>query len=215
MSLQPLAFVIDPLLSEEECAWIVDDAKASGRMDRATVLSANGKNEVDPGRSSSIGTLPQGQSGGDPVVRRAERRAHWFVNKPTDHGEELQVNHYLPGERFNSHTDFFPTTNGYKHRPEMQKLLGADGTHNRFLTMLWYLESPAQEGETHFPNANGGLDRNIAAQARMGAPQTITDRLRGVTVFALGKGHGLQCDNITWGLKVSIHYQPQSVMSFT
>ena len=53
-----------------------------------------------------------------------ERRAHRFVQKPTDHGESLQVNRYWPGEKFSSHADYFPQEKHYRHiDPKADKML--------------------------------------------------------------------------------------------
>ena len=55
--------------------------------------------------------------------------------------------------------DYFDPSS-YKSQPEMLKLI-EHGARNRFATLLWYMQAPAEGGETHFPRA-GGLPPNQA-----------------------------------------------------
>ena len=40
-------------------------------------------------------------------MRRLINRIHHLMNLPPDHGEELQVAHYLPGQSYGFHADAF------------------------------------------------------------------------------------------------------------
>jgi prolyl 4-hydroxylase len=68
-------------------------------------------------------------------------------------GENLQVVRYLTGQKYSPHYDF-----GYTGRP-----------HQRFLTLLLYLEVPEEGGETSFPKAFSGRGLNVRPPKGSGA----------------------------------------------
>tara|TARA_B110000208_G_scaffold190058_1_gene253042 strand:- start:3445 stop:4923 length:1479 start_codon:yes stop_codon:yes gene_type:complete len=210
MSLQPLAFTLEGLLSDAECDAVVSDAEAHNAVGQS--LKIGKENWSNPARTSSFGLLPVVNGQPTEHVRRMERRAHQFIQKPMNSGEALQINRYWPGERFSSHADFFePARYVRDNHPDVEVNKMLRRKRNRLLTMIWYLnDTPGGGGETHFMNANGGLERNLQEIAqrkltiRPNGPGAV-----GFSPFELGKdsslnGLDLQCQNVSdsWGLKV-------------
>ena len=89
-------------------------------------------------RNSSSAMLGRQQELTDPLINRLTERIHHLMNLPPDHGEGLQVAHYLPGQSYGFHEDAFE---------------GAP----RAYTFLAFLNTPEGGGETIFPllSANG------------------------------------------------------------
>ena len=76
-----------------------------------------------------------------------------------------------------------------RSKPKTQNL------HTLSIIAYSFRQSPTSGGETHFPSALGGLEQNLKAIADKGLPSATS-------LFSLGVEHGLQCNNVTWGLKV-------------
>jgi prolyl 4-hydroxylase len=89
-------------------------------------------------RNSSSAMLGRQQELTDPLINRLTERIHHLMNLPPDHGEGLQVAHYLPGQSYGFHEDAF------------------DGAPRAY-TFLAFLNTPEGGGETIFPllSANG------------------------------------------------------------
>jgi hypothetical protein len=89
-------------------------------------------------RNSSSAMLGRQQELTDPLINRFTERIHHLMNLPPDHGEGLQVAHYLPGQSYGFHEDAF------------------DGAPRAY-TFLAFLNTPEGGGETIFPllSANG------------------------------------------------------------
>ena len=89
-------------------------------------------------RNSSSAMLGRQQELTHPLMRRLTARIHHLMNLPPDHGEGLQVAHYLPGQSYGFHADAF------------------DGAARAY-TFLAFLNTPEGGGETIFPllSANG------------------------------------------------------------
>ncbi|CAE7632230.1 P4H4, partial [Symbiodinium necroappetens] len=75
-----------------------------------------------------------------------------LLTKVAGRVENLQVMRYRPGQQYQAHWDFFDPEY-FKKQPEVLGRL----THrrNRLLTMLFYLASSAEGGQTAFPMAYG------------------------------------------------------------
>lgn len=105
LSLQPLLFKVNPLLSIQECADIVATAEpeleASAVMDehnRGTV-AGKGREFVSQSaaRTSTQTKLPRG---GGPLVERIEARVAQILAVQSDQGEPVQVLRYQPGQKY-------------------------------------------------------------------------------------------------------------------
>lgn len=100
-------------------------------------------------------------------MQAIEDRAHRLLRVPQkDHAEGLQVISYAPGQHYGSHMDAYDAK-AYKGDAKWKRKLKG-GERNRLLTMLWYLTSSSPDsdsggggGQTHFPNALGGVEQNL------------------------------------------------------
>jgi prolyl 4-hydroxylase len=83
--------------------------------------------------------------GETPLVRNIEARLAKLLDLPVEHGEGLQVLHYLPGQEYEPHYDWFdPTQPGYA-------AVTARGGQ-RIASVVMYLNTPEEGGGTAFPN---------------------------------------------------------------
>jgi prolyl 4-hydroxylase len=140
--------VFDGLLGGEECAALIELAKP--RLVRARTVDAHGGQQVDAHRTSDGMFFALGEM---PLIRRIESRIAALLGVPVDHGEGLQVLHYLPGQQYEPHQDWFdPQQPGYA-------AITATGGQ-RIASVVMYLNTPEAGGGTAFPE----IGLTVAAQ---------------------------------------------------
>jgi prolyl 4-hydroxylase len=140
--------VFDGLLDAEECSALIELARP--RLARARTVDAHGGHQVDAHRTSDGMFFALGEL---PLVRRIESRIAALLGVPADHGEGLQVLHYLPGQQYEPHQDWIdPEQPGYA-------AITATGGQ-RVASVVMYLNTPEAGGGTAFPE----IGLTVAAQ---------------------------------------------------
>ena len=151
LSLQPLVFTMDPLLTKKECKYIIKKATPEMEVSPVSHIDSDIGKPDSQWRTSTQARLPKG---GGKVVSKIERRAHALLNVPESHGEPLQVLRYEVGQKYDAHHDYFDPEL-YAGQPHMLEMVEG-GKRNRLATLLWYMQEPSGGGgETHFPRAGG------------------------------------------------------------
>ena len=135
----PTLRVLDGILTEQECTELI--ALAQPRMQRALTVDPEGKQQVDQRRTSEGMFFRLNEL---PLVGRIEQRLAALLGMPVAHGEGLQILHYLPGQEYEPHFDWFdPEQPGYGPVTE----IGGQ----RIASVVMYLNTPEQGGGTAFP----------------------------------------------------------------
>ncbi|MBD8897350.1 2OG-Fe(II) oxygenase [Rhodanobacter sp. DHG33] len=138
---KPALRVLEGLLTDEECDELI--ALARPRLARALTIDASGEHQVDH-RRTSVGMFFK--LGELPLVAQLEQRIAALFDIPVSHGEGLQILHYLPGQEYQPHFDWFdPTQPGYS-------TITARGGQ-RVASVVMYLNTPEAGGGTAFPEA--------------------------------------------------------------
>lgn len=138
----PRVVLFGEILSESECAALIDAAKP--RLARSlTVETASGGEEVNADRTSDGMFFQRGEL---PLVQQLEERIARLLNWPVENGEGLQVLRYGPGAEYKPHHDYFDP-----HEPGTASIVRRGG--QRVGTLIIYLNEPAQGGATTFPEA--------------------------------------------------------------
>uniref|UniRef100_A0A804MW78 procollagen-proline 4-dioxygenase n=1 Tax=Zea mays TaxID=4577 RepID=A0A804MW78_MAIZE len=139
VSWHPRIFVYKGFLSDAECDHLVTLAKK--KIQRSMVAdNESGKSVKSEVRTSSGMFLDKRQ---DPVVSRIEERIAAWTFLPQENAENMQVLRYEPGQKYEPHFDYFH-----------DRVNQARGGH-RYATVLMYLSTVREGGETVFPNAKG------------------------------------------------------------
>ncbi|KAL4452128.1 hypothetical protein ABPG75_007790 [Micractinium tetrahymenae] len=139
VSWSPRAFLYHNFLSDEECEHL--KALAKKRLTKSTVVDNKTGKSVDSTVRTSSGTfLTRGE---DEVVRAIEKRISLITMIPEENGEAIQILKYVDGQKYEPHTDYFHDK--YNARPE--------NGGQRVATVLMYLSTPEEGGETVFPYA--------------------------------------------------------------
>ena len=144
----PTLRVLDGILSEQECTDLIELARP--RLQRTLTVDTDGRYQVDQRRTSegtffAINELP--------LIGLIEQRLSRLLEIPVNHGEGLQILHYLPGQEYEPHYDWFdPELPSFG---PMTKLGG-----QRIASVVMYLNSPEQGGGTAFP----GIGLTITAR---------------------------------------------------
>lgn len=136
----PALRVLGNLLSAEECAALIEEAKP--RLQRAKTVDGSGKQQIDARRTSEGMFFTIGES---LLVRRIEQRIATLLSIPIDHGEGLQILHYLPGQQYEPHYDWFDP-----EQPGFAAITAKGG--QRIASLVMYLNTPEAGGGTAFPD---------------------------------------------------------------
>ena len=127
---EPLVVILDNVLSDEECDELI--RLSTDKMQRSKIGMVREENEIRTSSSMFI------EEQSNLTVLRIEKRIAAVMDIPIEHGERLQVLHYLPGQEYKAHHDFFSATSNV--------------ANNRISTLVMYLNDVEQGGETYFPH---------------------------------------------------------------
>jgi prolyl 4-hydroxylase len=147
---EPALRVLDGILSDVECADLIELARP--RLKRAMTVDTDGKNQVDNRRTSEGMFFTLGEL---PLVNTIEQRLASLLDMPPSHGEGLQILHYLPGQEYEPHFDWFDP-----QQPGFSTITAVGG--QRIASIVMYLNTPEGGGGTAFPT----LGLTAATRAR-------------------------------------------------
>jgi prolyl 4-hydroxylase len=136
---EPIVRVLDGLLLESECAELI--ALARPRLKRAMTVDVDGRNQVDHRRTSEGMFFAPNEL---PLVGAIEQRLADLLDMPVSHGEGLQILHYLPGQEYEPHFDWFDP-----ELPGFGAITALGG--QRIASIVMYLNTPDEGGGTSFP----------------------------------------------------------------
>lgn len=140
VSWSPRAFLYRGFLSDEECEAMISGT--TGRMQNSNVVD----NETGKSKSSNVRTSTGSfyLRGANDVISRVEKRIAHVSFIPVENGEGIQILHYEDGQEYKPHNDYFH--DAYNAVPEKGG--------QRVATVLMYLTTPEEGGETVFPKAD-------------------------------------------------------------
>lgn len=164
---RPRVIVFGNVMSPAECDDLI--ALAQQRLARSeTVDTATGASEVNAARTSDGMFFQRGEN---ELCARVEGRIAKLLRWPVENGEGLQILRYRPGAEYKPHYDYFdPAHSG---TPAILKRGG-----QRVATLVIYLNTPANGGQTIFPDA--GIDvaplrgHGVFFSYAQPQPQTLT-----------------------------------------
>lgn len=143
LSESPRIVFLDHFLTESECDALIE--KATPHLQRSTIVNKDSLgNVVDEGRTSRGMFISPSMR--DDLVKNIEERVAALTNMPIENGEYMQVVNYACGEEYKPHFDFF------------DKDIPGEAVHierwgQRVVTVIMYLHTTEQGGETIFPEA--------------------------------------------------------------
>jgi len=135
----PIVRVLEGLLTGDECDDLI--AQARPRLQRSLTVDVDGHHQTDERRTSNGMFFRIGES---PLIQRIEQRIATLVDIPVSHGEGLQILHYLPGQEYEPHYDWFDPT-----QPGFTAVTARGG--QRIASIVMYLNTPEEGGGTGFP----------------------------------------------------------------
>lgn len=143
LSWSPRAFLLKNFLSAEECDHLI--TKAKPLMVKSKVVDNQSQ---DSQIRTSTGTFFA--KGDDDIIARIEKRVAQVTMIPVDNQEGLQILNYHDGQKYEAHFDYF------------HDQLNASPEHGgqRVATLLMYLSTVEEGGETVFPNADRKVSGN-------------------------------------------------------
>ena len=139
----PNIFVLGGFLDEDACRELIELARP--RMKRSSVVHHADGVRIDDTRTSSGCYFRRGEV---PLVADIEQRIAELTGFPMDNGEGLQVLHYLPGQHYVPHWDYFPPAS-----PSSADIVRPEKGGQRVATFIAYLNTVPLGGETEFPRA--------------------------------------------------------------
>mmetsp|Transcript_17125 Transcript_17125/g.56020 ORF Transcript_17125/g.56020 Transcript_17125/m.56020 type:complete len:331 (-) Transcript_17125:77-1069(-) len=139
LSWAPRAYLYHGLLTPSEADYFIEKAKPN--MKKSTVVDNGTGKSIDSQIRTSTGTFFRRQE--DDVIADVERRIAEFTMIPVENGEGIQILHYVKGQKYEAHYDYFHD----KFNAEPAK------GGNRIATVLIYLSDVEEGGETVFPSS--------------------------------------------------------------
>jgi prolyl 4-hydroxylase len=136
---KPALRVLDGMLSDAECDELIELARP--RLQRALTVDSDGGQQVDQRRTSEGMFFGLNEL---PLIGRIEQRLAGLLGVPVEHGEGLQILHYLPGQEYEPHFDWFDP-----EQPGFAAVTAAGG--QRVASVVMYLNTPPLGGGTAFP----------------------------------------------------------------
>jgi prolyl 4-hydroxylase len=136
---EPSLRVLENFLTRDECADLIELARP--RLQRAMTVDTEGNHQLDDRRTSEGMFFTLNEL---PLVGRIEQRLATLLDVPVNHGEGLQILHYLPGQEYKPHFDWFDSSH-----PGFGTITAAGG--QRIASVVMYLNTPEQGGGTAFP----------------------------------------------------------------
>ncbi len=146
LSLHPLVLSVEGFLSLEECKEIQTAASPTMHYSKVTLMDKDKGRPASDFRTSQTTFL---QSHKHDFLNDINQRTAALVRVPVNHQEQVQVLRYGHTEKYDSHHDYFDPEQ-YQQDPGTQ-MLTQKGRRNRMITVLWYLSTVEQGGETVFP----------------------------------------------------------------
>ncbi|EFJ50167.1 hypothetical protein VOLCADRAFT_80309 [Volvox carteri f. nagariensis] len=207
LSWQPRVFLYKGILTQEECDYLIKIAQ--GRLERSGVSDATtGEGGVSDIRTSSGMFYTRGEND---VVKRIETRLAMWTMLPVENGEGIQVLRYEKTQKYDPHHDYF----SFEGRD-------ANGG-NRMATVLMYLATPEEGGETVFPKIPVPAGQTRANFSECGMKGLAVKPVKGDAVlfwsirpdgrFEPGSLHG-SCPvirGVKWSATKWIHVGPYSM----
>ncbi|WP_430392445.1 2OG-Fe(II) oxygenase [Dyella sp. 20L07] len=135
----PVVRVLEGLLTPQECDALI--AEAQPRLQRSLTVDVEGRHQTDERRTSLGMFFGLGET---PLVQRIEQRIADLLDIPVNHGEGLQILHYLPGQEYEPHYDWFDPS-----QPGFSAVTARGG--QRIASVVMYLNTPEEGGGTGFP----------------------------------------------------------------
>tara|TARA_A100001011_G_scaffold128109_1_gene135148 strand:+ start:1595 stop:2386 length:792 start_codon:yes stop_codon:yes gene_type:complete len=131
-------YEVENFLSKADCQRLIYEI--TSKLRPSTIASSG---EYDPTfRTSSTCDLGYRDS---TLINDIDKKICDFIGIDISHGEILQGQHYLEGQEFKEHTDYFDAD---------QLLLHDKGRGQRTYTFMIYLNNVLEGGNTEFPKLN-------------------------------------------------------------
>eukprot|EP00892_Ulva_mutabilis_P008292 jgi/Ulvmu1/5835/UM025_0093.1 len=139
LSWAPRAYLLKRFLTDAECDHLI--SLSEPYMRNSTVAnSQTGQSMASEVRTSTGTFLAKGR---DAIVAAVEKRVAQASMIPEENQEAMQILHYVNGQKYEPHHDFF--------HDKVNQAQNRGG--QRIATVLMYLTTPDEGGETVFPNA--------------------------------------------------------------
>ena len=149
-------YEIDNVLTNEECDYIINDAK--NKLSESTVMSIdkNGKyiDVKDTVRTSNNTFLENNLHKN--IIEKAEKLINKYSQIPVNNKqfEQIQVVRYEPMQEYKEHFDICHPFQSYENHLKTCKEDFKKYNSVRYATIIFYLNDGFNGGETYFPNIN-------------------------------------------------------------
>jgi prolyl 4-hydroxylase len=140
MMKNPTIVVYENFMSPTECEQLI--TMSHGKLaESLTVSNDTGESEKHAARTSRGCYFMADEN---PFIAKLDARIADLMDCPQSHGEGLQILNYGIGGEYKPHFDYFPDTEGVR-----EKHMATGG--QRVATLIMYLNTPEEGGETIFP----------------------------------------------------------------
>lgn len=143
LSRSPRIYLIENFLTPAECDYIIKSA--NDRLVRSAIIDPDtGQDAINNARTSQGMDFKFHQ---DSILTNIEKRIANYTQIPLEYGEVLQLLNYGIGAEFTPHFDYF-------ERDYPGHAVHFEQGGQRVATLIMYLNTVEEGGETIFPKAN-------------------------------------------------------------
>lgn len=157
----PWVFLVPGFLNELECKDLIGAGEEFGLSPSALTLK-KGKGETN-GLREEHRKCAEARLPAEGRVTAIQERIAKLVNVPVDNFEKLKVSSYGPGGHFASHLDSTAIKGKWSFQPEGYP---QQPWTNRMVTVVMYLTTCSEGGETEFTNLPAKTDTSLTAQLK-------------------------------------------------
>ncbi len=141
LSSDPYIAIFHQFLTDEECSHLIERGKP--HLERSEVIDETSPDPYLSSERTSEGMFIEDNKQ-DFILNRIENRISQRLSIPNENGEPMQILRYEVGQEFTPHHDYFePEGKGASVHDQRR--------NNRLATLLMYLNTPEEGGETIFP----------------------------------------------------------------
>lgn len=149
----PHITVLENVMSPEECDQLVAMSEPSLKRSTTVDNKTGGRSVIRDRTSDGMSWARDSHA----FINQLDERFSRLMGWPIEHGEGLQVARYQEGGQYTPHYDYFPPEHPGSH-------VAMERGGQRVSTLLLYLNTPDEGGETAFPR----IDLKIHAHKGMG-----------------------------------------------
>ena len=198
---EPRMAYVSNFLTAAECAHVISLGVNGGALHPSRVVNHAVSGDTGVRSDARTSESCRVSAGEDKVVMRAVQRACYLSGLTPAHSEAVQVVHYLPGQQYRPHHDYFNPEDPRFHEKTEER-------GNRLISFFVYLSGCDAGGRTYFPTLRVGF----APEAGCAVMWYNMDRHGNLDERTLHAGEPVDSGE-KWGMNIWLRERPRQAIA--